>query len=79
MRDGKWCFRKRRLLVDLGKDAAYSVSRGNNLMRYDANILVIPEEGVLVLSNLNGASAVLKQPRISRRSASIASLSITDH
>ena len=47
------------LLVDLRKDAAYHVSSHKHLLEHDANSLVIPEEGVLVLSNLDRASAIL--------------------
>lgn len=49
-----------RLLVDLGKDPAWQLELFTIQTGQEVNILGVPEQGVLLLANLEGATAELQ-------------------
>ena len=49
-----------RLLLDLGKDPAWQLERFTLQTKEEVSILGVPEQGVLLLANLDGATAELQ-------------------
>jgi hypothetical protein len=56
------------LFVDLGEDTRDFVRSGKGILGEWVSLLMVSEKRVLLLSDLNGRSAVLETPTVSTRS-----------